>query len=102
MQFNNIAGRDIGVNLPILLNAIVAELPSDRSTMLRVGMTNPPFILEYLKEIAEVLCHPCVYSFLHVPIQSGSDSVLSVSGKTFNRIIFMSFKVSAQLVDMNQ
>ncbi|KAF6143710.1 hypothetical protein GIB67_021720 [Kingdonia uniflora] len=26
-------GRDIGVNLPILLKAIVAELPSDRSTM---------------------------------------------------------------------
>eukprot|EP00268_Persea_americana_P002934 TRINITY_DN10883_c0_g1_i3.p1 TRINITY_DN10883_c0_g1~~TRINITY_DN10883_c0_g1_i3.p1 ORF type:complete len:625 (+),score=114.42 TRINITY_DN10883_c0_g1_i3:196-2070(+) len=76
-------GRDIGVNLPILLNAIVAELPSDRSTMLRVGMTNPPFILEYLKEIAEVLCHPCVYSFLHVPIQSGSDSVLSAMNREY-------------------
>lgn len=74
-------GRDIGVNLPILLNAIVAELPPDGSTMLRIGMTNPPFILEHLKEIAEVLCHPCVYSFLHVPVQSGSDAVLSVSQK---------------------
>lgn len=89
MQFDNIAGRDIGVNLPILLNAIVAELPSDRSTMLRVGMTNPPFILEHLKEIAEVLCHPCVYSFLHVPVQSGSDSVLSVSGKIICPIVYM-------------
>ena len=72
-------GRDIGVNLPILLNAIVAELPPDASTMLRIGMTNPPFILEHLKEIANVLCHPCVYSFLHVPVQSGSDTILSVS-----------------------
>ncbi|KAF6159493.1 hypothetical protein GIB67_032264 [Kingdonia uniflora] len=26
-------GRDIGVNLPILLKAIVTKLPSDRSTM---------------------------------------------------------------------
>ncbi|CAF2064250.1 unnamed protein product, partial [Brassica napus] len=43
---------DIGVNLPILLNVIVKELPSDQSTMLRIGMTNPPFILEHLKEIA--------------------------------------------------
>ncbi|KAF8405803.1 hypothetical protein HHK36_007880 [Tetracentron sinense] len=76
-------GRDIGVNLPILLNAIVAELPPDRSTMLRIGMTNPPFILEHLKEIADVLCHPCVYSFLHVPVQSGSDSILSVMNREY-------------------
>ncbi|XP_057973271.1 uncharacterized protein LOC131161488 isoform X2 [Malania oleifera] len=76
-------GRDIGVNLPILLNAIVAELPPDGSTMLRIGMTNPPFILEHLKEIAEVLRHPCVYSFLHVPVQSGSDSVLSTMNREY-------------------
>ncbi|KAH9692322.1 threonylcarbamoyladenosine tRNA methylthiotransferase [Citrus sinensis] len=76
-------GRDIGVNLPILLNAIVAELPPDGSTMLRIGMTNPPFILEHLKEIAEVLRHPCVYSFLHVPVQSGSDAVLSAMNREY-------------------
>jgi hypothetical protein len=46
--------------------------------MLRIGMTNPPFILEHLNEIAAVLRHPCVYSFLHVPVQSGSDAVLTV------------------------
>jgi threonylcarbamoyladenosine tRNA methylthiotransferase CDKAL1 len=72
------SGRDISTNLPNLLNAIVAELPVDQSTMLRIGMTNPPFILEHLKEIAAVLRHPCVYSFLHVPVQSGSDAVLMV------------------------
>jgi len=76
-------GRDIGVNLPTLLKALVAELPADASTMLRIGMTNPPYILEHLKEIAEVLRHPCVYSFLHVPVQSGSDTVLSVSHKNY-------------------
>lgn len=79
MSYDEISGRDIGVNLPILLNAIVSELPPDASTMLRIGMTNPPFILEHLEEIANVLCHPCVYSFLHVPVQSGSDTILSVS-----------------------
>ncbi|KAL6184354.1 hypothetical protein ACLB2K_045756 [Fragaria x ananassa] len=76
-------GRDIGVNLPILLNAIVKELPPDGSTMLRIGMTNPPFILEHLKEIAEVLRHPCVYSFLHVPVQSGSDAVLTAMNREY-------------------
>ncbi|KAF9601447.1 hypothetical protein IFM89_020214 [Coptis chinensis] len=76
-------GRDIKVNLPMLLNSIVAELPSDRRTMLRIGMTNPPFILEHLNEIAEVLCHPCVYSFLHVPVQSGSDSILTAMNREY-------------------
>ncbi|CAA0827795.1 Methylthiotransferase [Striga hermonthica] len=76
-------GRDIGVSLPILLNSLVAELPSDGSTMLRIGMTNPPYILEHLKEIAEVLRHPCVYSFLHVPVQSGSDTILTAMNREY-------------------
>ncbi|XP_057830865.1 uncharacterized protein LOC131041701 isoform X3 [Cryptomeria japonica] len=76
-------GRDIKVNLPILLKALVAELPSDRSTMLRIGMTNPPYILEHLEEIADILQHPCVYSFLHVPVQSGSDTVLNVMKREY-------------------
>ncbi|PWA78201.1 methylthiotransferase [Artemisia annua] len=76
-------GRDIGVNLPILLNAIVAALPLDGSTMLRIGMTNPPYILEHLKEIAEILRHPCVYSFLHVPVQSGSDAILTAMNREY-------------------
>ncbi|KAK8934430.1 hypothetical protein KSP39_PZI014568 [Platanthera zijinensis] len=75
--------RDIGVNLPILLNALIAELPADRSTMLRIGMTNPPFILEHLEEIAKVLRHPCVYAFLHVPVQSGSDAVLDAMNREY-------------------
>ncbi|KAL4384539.1 hypothetical protein GQ457_15G019080 [Hibiscus cannabinus] len=50
-------GREIGVNLPILLNAIVVELPPDGSTMLRIRMTNPPFVLEHMKEIAtDIIC----------------------------------------------
>ena len=39
-------------------------------------MTNPPYILEHLEAVAEILNHPKVYSFLHVPVQSGSDAVL--------------------------
>ncbi|XP_002969909.2 threonylcarbamoyladenosine tRNA methylthiotransferase [Selaginella moellendorffii] len=76
-------GRDIGSDIPTLLRALVAELPRDRSVMLRIGMTNPPYILQHLKEIAEILRHPCVYSFLHVPVQSGSDSVLEAMKREY-------------------
>ncbi|KAL3868435.1 hypothetical protein ACJMK2_041242 [Sinanodonta woodiana] len=67
-------GQDIGVTLPQLLWQIVEVIPE--GAMMRLGMTNPPYILEHLEEIAKILNHPQVYSFLHVPVQSGSDSVL--------------------------
>ena len=69
-------GRDIGTNLPDLLRAMLKEIPQDGSTMLRVGMTNPPFILEHLAAISEQLKHPACFAYLHIPVQSGSDAVL--------------------------
>ncbi|KAH9491981.1 Threonylcarbamoyladenosine tRNA methylthiotransferase [Bulinus truncatus] len=67
-------GRDIGVTLPELLWKLIDVVPE--GAMIRLGMTNPPYILEHLEEMAKILSHPQVYSFLHVPVQSGSDSVL--------------------------
>lgn len=67
-------GHDIGVTLPQLLWQLVDVIPE--GARMRLGMTNPPYILEHLPEIAKVLNHPRVYSFLHVPVQSASDSVL--------------------------
>ncbi|XP_062847878.1 threonylcarbamoyladenosine tRNA methylthiotransferase [Trichomycterus rosablanca] len=67
-------GRDIGTDLPTLLLELVKEIPE--GCMLRLGMTNPPYILEHLEEMAKILNHPRVYGFLHVPVQSASDSVL--------------------------
>ena len=43
--------------------------------MLRLGMTNPPYILAHLPAVAEAMRHPSVYAFLHVPVQAGSDAV---------------------------
>ncbi|CAH1240791.1 threonylcarbamoyladenosine tRNA methylthiotransferase-like isoform X2 [Branchiostoma lanceolatum] len=67
-------GKDIGVTLPELLWRLVEVIPE--GCMLRVGMTNPPYILEHLEEMAKILSHPRVYAFLHVPVQAASDSVL--------------------------
>ncbi|KAK3749168.1 hypothetical protein QZH41_010362 [Actinostola sp. cb2023] len=68
-------GRDIGESLPSLLWQLVEVIPD--GGRLRIGMTNPPYILEHLEEMAKILNHPKVYSFLHVPVQSGSDNVLA-------------------------
>lgn len=45
--------------------------------MLRVGMSNPPFLLQQLNKAVEVFKHPNVFEFLHLPLQSGSNDVLT-------------------------
>lgn len=79
-------GRDIGTSLPELLWQLVAVIPD--GCMMRVGMTNPPYILEHLDEIARVLASPKVYGFLHVPVQSGSDAVLADMKREYCRADF--------------
>ncbi len=75
-------GRDIGSSLPELLHRLVEVIPE--GCRMRVGMTNPPYILDHLDEMAEVLGHPRVYAFLHVPVQSGSDAVLRDMRREYN------------------
>lgn len=67
-------GRDIGTSLPELLWKLVEVIP--KGCRLRLGMTNPPYILEHLEEIAKIMAVDKVYAFLHVPVQSASDAVL--------------------------
>lgn len=74
-------GRDIDTDLPTLLKEIVKNLPNH--AMLRLGMTNPPFILEHLQAMADILNHPRVYQFLHVPVQSGSNPVLDKMNREY-------------------
>lgn len=40
-------------------------------------MTNPPYIKEHLDAMSDILNHPRVFAFLHIPVQSGSNPVLS-------------------------
>uniref|UniRef100_A0A7S1PI37 Threonylcarbamoyladenosine tRNA methylthiotransferase n=1 Tax=Percolomonas cosmopolitus TaxID=63605 RepID=A0A7S1PI37_9EUKA len=67
-------GIDIGSNISKLLNTLVDLLPD--GVMMRVGMTNPPYIKNHLEDVAKILNHPNVYSFLHIPVQAGNDKVL--------------------------
>lgn len=40
-------GLDIGTTLPELLEKLVVVIPE--GAMLRVGMTNPPYMMQYLE-----------------------------------------------------
>eukprot|EP01029_Cantina_marsupialis_P025386 TRINITY_DN67156_c0_g1_i1.p1 TRINITY_DN67156_c0_g1~~TRINITY_DN67156_c0_g1_i1.p1 ORF type:complete len:538 (+),score=183.92 TRINITY_DN67156_c0_g1_i1:53-1666(+) len=79
-------GRDIGVRVDEMLRQVVdtiAEFGPDR--MLRIGMTNPPYILDCIEEIAAIMRHPNVFCFLHIPVQSGSNHVLEVMQREYSR-----------------
>ena len=71
-------GRDIGSSLPELLRLLTTAMREagggGQGAMLRVGMTNPPYILEHLPAVAAALAQDNVFSYLHVPVQSGSDA----------------------------
>ena len=45
-------GIDLGTNIGELLRQLIAELPLNGKTMMRVGMTNPPYMLQHLEAIA--------------------------------------------------
>ncbi|MFM5882686.1 MULTISPECIES: tRNA (N(6)-L-threonylcarbamoyladenosine(37)-C(2))-methylthiotransferase [Methanobrevibacter] len=67
-------GKDSGEKLSDLIKE-VANLDGD--FRIRVGMMHPKNILNDVDEIIDAMKHPKVYNFIHLPIQSGSDKVLS-------------------------
>lgn len=74
-------GLDIGTTLPELIERIV-EIP-DRF-MVRIGMMNPDTAGPILGELADMFHSPKVYSFLHMPVQSGSDRILQSMGRRYS------------------
>jgi len=60
--------------LPELLNNI---LSINKKFKLRLGMSNPNHILPILDQLIEIYKSPKLYKFLHIPIQSASDKLLT-------------------------
>ena len=89
-------GIDIGTDIASLLFKIVNEIEKSPDVMLRLGMTNPPYMLQHIESVAKILNHPQVFEFLHVPVQSGSDKVLRDMRREYTREDF-SFMVSELL-----
>ncbi|MCQ2105491.1 MAG: MiaB/RimO family radical SAM methylthiotransferase [Fibrobacter sp.] len=66
-------------NLAELVQKILAEVPGDYR--MRLGMGNPRHMIRYKDQLLECFKDPRVYKFIHLPVQSGSDSIL----KAMNR-----------------
>ncbi len=69
-------GEDVpgGPRLPDLVRAAALAAGDAR---LRVGMMSPQSLAARVEEHADALCRPGPFRFVHLPVQSGSDSVLS-------------------------
>ena len=87
-------GIDLGTHIVALLEAMISEIENHPDVMLRLGMTNPPYMLQHAEALAKILSHPQVFEFLHVPVQSGSDSVLrdmrrEYTADDFNQLVLI-------------
>jgi MiaB-like tRNA modifying enzyme len=66
-------GRDLGTDLAELLIEIGC-LPGD--FRVRIGMMTPNLITEMQNRLITAFDNPKIFKFLHLPVQSGDDSVL--------------------------
>ena len=89
-QDNSSYGLDIGTNFAELMKKL---LTVDGDYKVRIGMMNPMFITD---DIIDVFKDEHVFKFAHVPVQSGSDRILSLMkrGYTVDKFekIAMKFK----------
>ncbi len=79
-------GRDIGTNLPELLER-VTSITGDH--MIRVGMMNPDTAMPILGDLISAFSSPKVYKFIHLPAQSGSDEILERMGRRYKASDFL-------------
>ncbi len=59
-----------------LIDLITKIVELDYEFFLRVGMLNPKFLVDEFEQLLSIFKLKKVYQFLHIPIQSGSDSIL--------------------------
>jgi threonylcarbamoyladenosine tRNA methylthiotransferase CDKAL1 len=71
---NGCYGFDINTDLPSLIDTVV-EIPQDFKV--RVGMMNPMYMARIRENLIKSFENDKVYKFLHIPVQSGSNTVLN-------------------------
>lgn len=72
--------RDDNLRLPDLLRELCKI---DGEFMIRIGMANPDKLLPILDDFLDAFSNKKIFKFLHIPVQSGSDSVLKLMGRRY-------------------
>lgn len=70
-------GRDIGLSLWELMTALRAKY---RGVYFRLGMGNPQHFYPQIEKVIENLREP-FFTFIHVPVQSGSEKILKLMNR---------------------
>jgi MiaB/RimO family radical SAM methylthiotransferase len=78
-------GMDIGQDLADLLEQIAGAQGDFR---LRVGMMNPATAGRIIDRLAPAFAHEKIFGFVHLPVQSGSDAVLSSMNRGYTASVF--------------
>jgi MiaB-like tRNA modifying enzyme len=74
-------GRDLGIRLPELVDAITG-IPSD--FRLRIGMMEPRNTMDIIDHLMRSMGSEKVFRFLHVPVQSGDDRILDLMNREYH------------------
>jgi len=67
-----------------LVDLISNIVELDYKFFLRVGMLNPRFLVDQFEQLRSIFKFKKVYQFLHIPIQSGSDSILKLMNRYYS------------------
>ncbi|WP_393971192.1 tRNA (N(6)-L-threonylcarbamoyladenosine(37)-C(2))-methylthiotransferase [Oxyplasma meridianum] len=82
-------GKDLGTDLPSLVNAIISI---DEDFMVRVGMMEPKNTMTILDPLIDSMKNAKVFKFLHVPVQSGDDRILELMNREYCAEDFVTIK----------
>jgi len=87
-------------NITNLLDCLIFSCPSD--VRIRIGMTNPMATYPFINDLIRFFKNPIIYSFLHLPIQSGSERVLDnmKRGKTKNIYLEIIDRIRKEIPDL--
>jgi len=72
--------------LAMLLNAIT-DIPGN--FRVRVGMMNPKTLHPVAGEVAVAFSHPKIFSFVHIPVQAGTDQLLAAMNRGYTVSAFL-------------
>jgi len=81
-------GVDRKTNIAKLLQEVVGIAGDFK---VRLGMLNPEHLPRFIDELVEVFKSPKMYKFIHLPVQSGSDSVLKAMGRNYSVNEFLEY-----------